>query len=103
MLVFVEELDAVISEASGEEALEEAGAGLGAAVEEGVPAADIRLEPVELADAIPEMDNVFLAGAAAVLVGGAAAEESAEDAVLHMEHRHVLVESELKPLARSLF
>jgi len=98
--VFVQEFNAIISQSSGEETLEKTGTGLGATVEERVAAADIGLEAVELADAIAEVDDVLFARSATVLVGGAAAEEGAEDAVLHMKHGHVLVEGELQPLGR---
>lgn len=83
--------------------MEEAGTGLGAAVEEGVTAADIGLEAMELADAVAEVDDVFFAGSAAVFVGGAGAEEGAEDAMLHMKHGHVLVEGEFQPIGWRLF
>ena len=96
-MVFVEKLDAEMAEARGEELGEEASAGLGAAVEESVAAANIGLQAVELADAVAEVDGVFLARASAVLVGSAGAEEGAEYAVLHVKHRHVLVEGEFEP------
>ena len=102
-MIFVEQLDTEMAETRGEELGEEAGAGLGAAVEEGVAAADIRLEPVELADAVAEVDGMFFARAAAVFVGRAGAEEGAEHAVLHMEHGHVLVQGELQPCGWGFF
>ena len=49
--VLVEQLDAEAGEAGGAEVLIETRAGLGAAVEESVAAADVRLQPVALADA----------------------------------------------------
>ena len=81
-MVFVEQLDAEMAQAGAEELGEEARAGLGAAVEKGVAAADIGLEAVELADAVAEVDGVLFAGTAAVLVGRAGAQEDAEHAVL---------------------
>ena len=49
----------------------EAGAGLGDAIEEGVAAADIGVQAVELADAVAQLDEVLVTGAAAILGGGA--------------------------------
>jgi hypothetical protein len=42
-----------------------------------------------------------IAGAAAIRVIGAIAQESAEDAVLHVEHGHVLVNRYLEPASRN--
>jgi hypothetical protein len=42
------------------------------------------------------MDDVLFTRAAAVFIGGAAAQEGAEDAVLHVKHGHVLVKREFK-------
>jgi len=67
--IFLEELDAEGAEAGGEEAGEELGAGLGGCVVEGVAAADVNAERVLDADAVAEVDTVFLAGAAAVQEG----------------------------------
>ena len=83
--------------------MEETGAGLGATIEQRVATADIGLEAVELADPVAEVDDVFFAGSAAVFVGGAGAEEGAEDAMLHMKHGHVLMEGELEPVGWSFF
>ena len=52
-----------------------------------------------MANAVLEVDHVLLAGAAAVLVGGAFTQEDAEHAMLHMKHGHVLVKGELEPVA----
>jgi hypothetical protein len=83
--------------------VEEARAGLRLAVEERVAAADIGLQPVELADAVAQVDDVFFTGPAAVLVGRALAQERAEHTVLHVKHRHVLVQRELEPVRRRGF
>ena len=100
---FIEELDAVVAQAGGEELLEEAGTGLGATVEEGVAAANIGLEAVKLADAVFQMNDVLFARATAVFVGGAGAEEGAEHAMLHMKHWHVLMEGEFQPVGGRFF
>ena len=52
------------------------------------------------ADAVAQLDAVLLAGAAAVAVILSLGEEGAEHAVLHMEHRHVLVDRDLEPFRR---
>lgn len=49
---FIEKFDAELAQAGGEELLEKACAGLGTTVEQGIAAADIGLEAVELSDAI---------------------------------------------------
>lgn len=95
LVVLVEELDAVVGESGAAKFVIEACSGLGAAVEEGVAAADVGGEAMELADAVAEVDDVFVARPAAIFGGGSTAEEGAEDAVLHVEERHVLVEGEL--------
>ena len=101
VLGFVKQLDPETGETCGPEMLIVAGTALGLAVEEGVAAADIGLQAVELADAVAQVDDMGLAGATAVFVGGAAAQERAENAVLHVKHGHVLVERELKPFGGS--
>ena len=73
----------------------EAGSGLGAAIEESVAATNVCGETVKLAHTVSEMNDVLFAWTVAILVGGATAHEGAEDAVLHVEERHVLMEGEL--------
>jgi len=46
------------------------------------------------------MNDMGFAGPPAVFVGGAFAEEHAEHTVLHMKHRHVLVEGQFEPIRR---
>ncbi len=94
---FGEELDAVVAEAGAEEVIVEACSGLCAAIEEGIAAADIGTEAVHLAYAIAEMHGVCFAGTSAVFVVGTRREEGAENAMLHVKHRHVLVQRELEP------
>ena len=53
-------------------------------------------------DSIAKVDAMRLAGAPTVSVILPLREEGGENAVLHMEHRHVLVKREFKPLRGSL-
>ena len=46
---------------------------------------------------------MLLTRAAAVGIVFAVGEEGAENAVLHMEHRHVLMNGDIKPVARCAF
>jgi hypothetical protein len=98
---FVEQLDSEPGKSSAAEVLEVARTRLRLAIEERIATADIGLEAVELADSVAKMDDVFFARTSAVFVGRATAEEGAKHAVLHVKHRHVLVESQLEPLGRS--
>ena len=99
---FFEEFDSKMAEAGGVEFFEKGGAGLGGCVEEGVAATDIGAERVIHSNAVAEMDAMFFAGAAAVGVVGAFGHESGKNAVLHVKHRHVVVDGELEPLGRGL-
>ena len=74
------------------------GARLGAGVKDGVAATDISPDRVGFADAVADGDSVMVAGSATGEVVFAFGEKSGEDAVLHMKHRDVLVEGELKPV-----
>ena len=69
-------------------------------VEERVAAADVGGEAVLHADAVAELDLVDVAGAAAVGFVRAGREDGAEHAVLHVKHRHVLVDDDFEPLGR---
>ena len=60
--VLVEKFDAKAAETGLAELVEKTGAGLGATMEEGVAAADIGLQAVELAHAVAQMHDVFFAG-----------------------------------------
>lgn len=82
------------------EAPEKAGSRLRAAVEQGVPAPGVRQQGMELPHAVPQLHVVPFTGAAAVLIAGAVRQEGAEHAVLHVEHGHVLVQSQFKPFRR---
>ena len=64
---------------------------MGLGVEDGVAAADVGDERVRLADAVAEVELMVVAGAAARAVIFSVREGVGEDAVLHVEHGHVLV------------
>ena len=51
-------------------------------------------------DPVAELDVVVVAGAAAVGLVGPGREEGAEDAMLHVEHRDLLVDHHLQPVRR---
>ena len=101
--ILFQQLDSEVAETGGTEFLEVAGACLGDGVEEGVPAADIGAEGMLHPDTVAQVNTMGLARTAAVGVILSAGEESREDAVLHVKHRHVLMERELEPLGRSRF
>jgi hypothetical protein len=96
VLRLVEQFDAEAGKTRRAEGPVITGTALGLAVEEGVPATDIRLQAVKLADAVTKMDDMLLTRPPAIFIRGAAAEEGAENAVLHVKHGHVLVKREFK-------
>ena len=97
---FVQEFKAEIPQAEREEVRHKFRAGLRERVVERVATAGVGLEWMLGTDAVAEADVVFVAGAAAVRVVGAGREERAENAVLHVKHRHVLVNRHLEPRGR---
>jgi hypothetical protein len=68
------------------------GTRLGDGIEKGIPATNIGPERMFHPDAIPEMDAVRLAGTAAIGVILPFREERRKHTVLHVKHRHVLME-----------
>ena len=61
-------------------------------IEDSVAAADIGDERMRLADAVAQVELVVVAGAAAGAVVFSVGQRVGEDAVLHVEHGHVLVD-----------
>ena len=96
VLRLVEQFDAKAGKTRRAEGLVIMGTALGLAIEEGVPTTDIRVQAVELADAVTNVDDMLLTRPPAIFIRGAAAQEGAEDAVLHVKHGHVLVKREFK-------
>ena len=99
---FLEEFDAEISESRSLKILEKRSAGLRCGLEESVPATDIGAERMLDAHTVAEMNAVLFAGPAAVRMVGAIRHESREDAVLHVKHRHVMVQHQFEPAGRGL-
>src|ERR1035437_36078 len=97
---FVQELDPEMPHAQGQHARDIIRARLGQRIEDGVAAAGIRLDRVLRAHAVAQLQIVLVAGPAAVRVVRAAGEKSAEDAMLHVKHGHMLVNGDLEPLRR---
>ena len=80
---------------------EVSGTTLGECIKEGIPAADIGKKRMLHPDTILQMDAVPVAGASAVGMISALREKCGKDAVLHMKHRHMLMERQLEPLGGS--
>jgi len=71
-------------------------------VEESVATTHIGSERVLHSHAIAEVNAVFLAGSAAIGVVCAIGHEGGENAVLHVKHRHVMVDRQFDPIRRRL-
>ena len=67
-------------------------------VENGVTAADVRLERVFGSDPVAQAHLMFVAGPSAVRVIRAFGKKGAEDAMLHVKHGHMLMDRHLVPL-----
>jgi orotidine-5'-phosphate decarboxylase len=80
-----------------------AGQGAFALVRTSNPGSDA-VQAQKLADGrtVAEMIAVLFAGPAAVRMVGAIRHESREDAVLHVKHRHVMVQHQFEPAGRGL-
>ena len=91
------------AQAALHEAVGEARGRLGAPVEERVAAGLVADEAVHRPGAILHADAVVVAGLAAVLEVVPLRQKGAEDAVLHVKERHVLMQREfkLRPAAAS--
>ena len=73
---------------------------LGPGVEDGVAATGISPDRVGFANAVADGNAVSVTGASASEVVLTLRKEGGKDAVLHMKHRDVLMEGELKPFRR---
>ena len=58
---------------------------------------------MELAHPIPQLNMMRFAGLPAVLNTRSITQEGAENTVLHMKHRHVLVDGQFQPIRGRLF
>jgi hypothetical protein len=101
--ILFQQLNSEVAEAGGTEFLEISGTCLGNGIEEGIPAADIGTKGMLHPDTVAQVHTMGLTGTAAVGVILSAGEECRKDAMLHVKHRHVLMERELEPLGRSRF
>lgn len=95
-----EQFDAEAAQSGTAQNFEKSGPGLGAPIEERVPAADIGGEAVQLPNPVAKVHFVFVTGTTAVRRVSPVGKKGAEDAVLHMKHRHVLMQSQLEPFRR---
>ncbi len=94
-----QEFDAEVAQAHGPHLGDELRGGLGEGVVERVAAADVgnkRMGEAHAAARFAEVDAVGVAGAAAVAEVFAVGEHVGEDAVLHVEHGHVLMDDGLE-------
>ena len=98
---FIHEFDAKMACTDGAKSLEIFGASLGHGIEDSIAATSVGLERMLRADAVLELDIVGIAGAATISIVGAFGEERAENAVLHVEHGHVLVQGDFEPVRGS--
>ena len=71
-------------------------------VEERVAASDVRPQGMLHADAILQMNAMLLAWTTAIGVVRSIGKKGGEDAMLHVKHRHVVMDCEFKPICRSL-
>src|SRR5207247_9226226 len=71
---------------------------LGPSIEDGVAAAGVGLERVFGADAISQFHVMSITGTSTVGVICAPGKKGAKDTMLHMKHRHVLVDGNFKPI-----
>ena len=97
---FVKEFDSEMAHAQGKHSRNIIRAGLRQRVEDGVAASDIRLDRVLHAHAVAQFQIVAIARAAAVRVVRAGREKGAEDAILHVKHRNMLVNGDFEPFGR---
>ena len=99
----IEKFDAEVTESGGEKLAEESGTGLGHGMEKGVPASDIGAEGMLHAHAVAEVDAMGVTGPSAVRVVGPVGQERGKNAVLHVKHRHAVVDRQLEPIRRGGF
>ena len=93
---FIQQLKAEVAQACGKELGQVRGAGLGARVKHGVAATDIGPNGMRFSDAVTDGNSVMVAWTATGEMVFAFGQKSGEDAVFHMKHRDVLMESELE-------
>ena len=96
------ELQAEVADAGGAPGFQVQAGLLRFGAEDGVAAADVGHHRMRAPGGIAQRDAVLFAGTAAIAIAGAGGEEAAEDAVLGVEDRQVLVGDGLDALAADL-
>ncbi len=71
-------------------------------MEERVAASDVRPQGMLHTDSILQMHAMLLAWPTAIGVVCAGGKKGGKDAMLHVKHRHVVMDREFKPICRSL-
>ena len=98
--IFIQKFHAEIADAEREEPFHKFRAGLRLRIEDGVAAAGVGLERMLRAHAVAQAHVMRVARAAAVAIILAAGKKRAEHAMLHVKHRHVLMNGDLEPFRR---
>ena len=97
---FIQKFHAEIPHAEREQPFHKFRAGLRLRIEHRVAAAGVGLERMLRAHAVAQPHVMRVARPAAVAIIRAAGKKRAEHAVLHVKHRHVLVDRDLEPFRR---
>src|SRR5262245_58113808 len=90
-----------MTRAQRQHAIDKLGPGLSDSIENRVTATRIGFQRMLRADAVAKLDMMFVTRASAICEIGSLGKKRAEDAMLHVKHRHVLMDCDLKPLRRS--
>ena len=88
---FVRELEPEMADAGARASRPDAGGFLRFGAEDGIAAADVGHHRMRAAGRIAQRHAMLFARAAAIAIAGAGRKEAAEDAVLGVEHRQVLI------------
>ena len=97
----LQQLDPVLPKSRLLKFPEVTGTGLGHRIEECIPAADIGAKRMFHPDPVPQMDSMTITGASAVGMILALGEKRGKDAMLHVKHRHVLMNRQFEPCGGS--
>ena len=97
---FVEKLNAEVPHSRRLQGGNRLGRALRHGVEERVATAHVGREGMRHPDPIAEFDQMLVAGTATVVLIRSGRKHGAEDTVLHVEHRHVLVDDNLQTVSR---
>ena len=97
--ILVQKFDSEIPQASFLQANKILGTGLRASVENRVPATDVRFHQMSQTDPISHFDPVPITWPAAVGVVSSIRQEGRKHTVLHVKHRHMLMQSKFVSIA----